>query len=341
MRQPFRLPHAIFGMAMGLIFAAACSVDSSGLPGGAQDAGPRGSGGRSGGAGGGSIGSGGTIGGGGGGLGSGGATGTGGGGDDGSGGSGSGGALGSGGSVGSGGGAGTTGGAGGGAGMPGGSGGRIGTGGLPGSGGAGAGGRAGTGGQGGTGGRAACGPATCPDGCCDDGVCVQGRSADACGRGGAVCRACKSCFRCAQGVCGLNAQSTWALTCRSAVIADETPDGDDWDNRAGNGSGLGGGEPDPYCQMTTSLQFPQSRTDTVVDDYTPTWNEVIATASANQLMVSPADIGVMDEDSLTSQRICSVPLDLTEADFERGSVTLSSEGCSSLTIGLTCAAGAQ
>jgi hypothetical protein len=67
---------------------------------------------------------------------------------------------------------------------------------------------------------------------------------------------------------------------------------------------------------------------------------VIATASANELLVSPVDIAVMDEDLLTSQRICSAPLDLTEADFERGSVTFSSESCSSLTIGLTCASTA-
>jgi hypothetical protein len=213
------------------------------------------------------------------------------------------------------------------------------------------------------GGPEACGPATCPGGCCNGNNCVTAnRTNRRCGTGGAACSACDGCFQCVAGLCQVDPQSSWTVTCASATVT-PTRAGAVWDpSEPGirgvlRELGLGDGPlPDPFCQLRID-GTPQSQTSDQLDTLNPSWNESIDPSGssgrsdssgksgrallASELMSPTTHWTVYVGDDDGSPRmvddICEVAPLPSDSDFAAGGMTFTTEeSCTRLTIQLTC-----
>jgi hypothetical protein len=239
-----------------------------------------------------------------------------------------------------------------------GTGGVMATGGSNGTGGAGMGGATGSGGGGGI----PCGPANCIGCCASDGQCIRNVTAQQCGTKGAACIACGPCQICGSatvagggsaGTCTIDPSSQWTIIADSAQIAMSPPGGGTWDPKTGD---LGGSAPDPFCEYENPAYDVSATTagvtDTVVDAFNVTWDEVITppnvTVSASALMAAkPAwRIWVGDEDCVTprncgtiGQVVCSYQQPISADALMSGGLTISNyQSCVSLTLSFVCQA---
>ena len=210
---------------------------------------------------------------------------------------------------------------------------------------------AGSGGRGGAGGRGGsspgfCNQLNCNDGCCDAGVCVRMRTAQKCGSGGMACAACGACQLCTTaGQCRIDSASRWTIVAVSATLS-----GGGWDRNAGD---LGGSAPDPFCEFENPAGQVSSTTagvtDTIVDDATATWNQVITppgmTVAASTLMANNPtwQIWVGDDDGCSGPGgclgdvVCTIRQTITEAQLRAGQlVVVNRQSCDQVTIGLVC-----
>ena len=104
----------------------------------------------------------------------------------------------------------------------------------------------------------------------------------------------------ARGQCRIDTASRWQIV----AVAAKLDTGNNWDRYSGD---LGGSAPDPFCEYENPAGQVSSTTagvtDTLIDTYNPTWNQVItppgATVSAATLMASsPAwQIWIGDDDN--------------------------------------------
>ena len=232
----------------------------------------------------------------------------------------------------------------------------AGTGGATATGGAmGTGGALGTGGMsGGTGGNGGpkCGPSNC-NGCCGANGCVRNPTAAACGAKGGACMACAPCDACTAGACAIDPNSPWTIVADSVRVNMTPPGGGFWDPAHGD---EGGTAPDLFCEYENPANdvsiTTAGVTDTVVDVYTTTWDEVISpvglTVSASVLMAANPTwrIWVGDEDcsgpgtcGSLGQTICSYQQPISAASLEAGQLTISNyQSCASLSLSFVCQA---
>jgi hypothetical protein len=213
----------------------------------------------------------------------------------------------------------------------------------------------GIGGSGGAGGTASptCSPTNCSNGCCDGDQCIRSHSVQQCGNAGAQCAPCaNNCETCNDsGACDIKPSSDWTIVCEQAKVAMLTSSGMNWDPRSG---AIGGIDPDPFCQFempTGSVTMATAGvTDTIVDSFTPVWNETITpmgkTVKAADLMSSSKTwrIWVGDDDGCTTkggcvgQEICEVDQPLTAGALLSGQlVEKNLMSCLSLAVKFVCA----
>jgi hypothetical protein len=233
-----------------------------------------------------------------------------------------------------------------------GGGGLAGVGGSAGGGGAGIGGGAGGRGGAGSGGRGGttgvCNQFNCSDGCCDSGTCVRQRTAQKCGSGGQACAACGGCQLCTTlGQCRIDSASRWTIIAVSATLS-----GGGWDRNFGD---MGGSAPDPFCEFENPAGQVSSTTagvtDTIVDDATATWNQVITppgmTVAASTLMANNPtwQIWVGDDDGCSGPSgclgdiACTYTSSIPETALRAGEITISNRmSCSSLKLQFVCQA---
>lgn len=106
---------------------------------------------------------------------------------------------------------------------------------------------------------------TC-DGCLSNGVCMVGTERAACGRSGDVCTACYDWELCRPG-CSVDPESRWKITAVSFAL-DSSKEFD---------PGVPGvtNPPDPFATLTVNSTV-VTRTPTVQDAYSGSWNTVLA-----------------------------------------------------------------
>jgi hypothetical protein len=148
-----------------------------------------------------------------------------------------------------------------------------------------------------------CNATTCADGCCSGNSCVKARTAKLCGANGAACMPCGGCQMCnSMGQCRVDSASRWTIVAVSAQLP-TFMSGGTWDRTFGE---IGGSQPDPFCEFEnpagTVNMANAGVTDTITDSLNPTWNQTITpagmTVAASTLMAnSPAwQIWVGDDD---------------------------------------------
>ena len=211
---------------------------------------------------------------------------------------------------------------------------------------AGTGGRGGAGGGGRGGSTGVCNAFNCNDGCCDAGVCVRMRTAQKCGDNGQACAACGACQLCTTaGQCRVDSASRWTIIAVSATL-----NGGGWDRNMGE---LGGSAPDPFCEFENPAGQVSSTTagvtDTIIDDATATWNQVITppgmTVAASTLMANNPtwQIWVGDDDGCDSPQgclgdiACTYSSTISETALRAGELTiLNRMSCTSLRLEFVC-----
>jgi hypothetical protein len=205
----------------------------------------------------------------------------------------------------------------------------------------------GTGGRGGTGGGGGiCNALNCLDGCCAGGTCVRQRTVTQCGANGQACAPCGGCQFCSgTGQCRIETTSRWTIVAVAAQL-----DNSGWDRFSGE---LGGTAPDPFCEYENPAGQVSNTTagvtDTIIDTYNPTWNQVITppgmTVSAATLMASnPAwQIWVGDDDGCPGgtgcegEVACTIRQPITETNLRSGQLIVSNrQNCNSVTINFVC-----
>ncbi|HEY2900156.1 MAG TPA: hypothetical protein VGL59_06255 [Polyangia bacterium] len=166
------------------------------------------------------------------------------------------------------------------------------------------------------------------------------------------CAPCGPCEICGpDGTCQIDPASRWEIVCVSAGIADAPPDGDKWDPDAATSAGAA---PDPYCQFDTMPgsdggSATSAMTTTIVDMFSPTWNQVITppgqTISAADLLDPHAmwkltvsdDDGCADDQGCLAETICTLSPPMNASWLEDGSVsTPVAPSCPTLTLRLVC-----
>ena len=199
-----------------------------------------------------------------------------------------------------------------------------------------------------------CNPTTCPDGCCSGNSCVKARTAKLCGAMGATCAPCAGCQLCSTtGQCRIDTASRWTIVAVSAELPNQIS-GRAWDRNIGD---LGGSKPDPFCeyenpagQVSTTTA---GTTDTVMDTFTPTWNQTITpvgvTVAASTLMSNNPtwQIWVGDDDGCSGPGgclgdvACTIRQTVTEAQLTSGQLVVSNhQSCNSVTLKFVCQAPA-
>jgi hypothetical protein len=196
--------------------------------------------------------------------------------------------------------------------------------------GGGVGGGSATGGGTGTGGggMTGCSASTCATGCCANGVCQPGTTSTQCGRGGIACVACSSSDTCGGAqTCSIDPSSTWLVQPTSAVIAPDNG-GVSWDDFS---------DPDPelglWCPATsTSLTILTKVSDTL----TPNWTSGGCTATAAELMADGIGFDAVDIDTFGADTIANFSAaPVSEQDLRAGTITVSHEALTSMTVQLT------
>jgi len=161
-----------------------------------------------------------------------------------------------------------------------------------------------------------------------------------------ACAACGGCQLCTTaGQCRIDAASRWTIVAVSATLS-----GGGWDRNVGE---LGGSAPDPFCEFENPAGQVSSTTagvtDTIVDDATASWNQVITppgmTVAASTLMAAKPtwQIWVGDDDGCDPPQgclgdiACSYSSTISEAALRAGELTiLNRMSCASLKLQLLC-----
>jgi hypothetical protein len=121
-----------------------------------------------------------------------------------------------------------------------------------------------------------CNPTTCPDGCCSGNSCVKARTARLCGTNGAACVDCGGCQMCnPMFQCRVDNASRWTIVAVSAQLS-TSMSGGNWDRSFGE---IGGSQPDPFCEFENPAGSVNPAnagvTDTITDTLNPMWNTTI------------------------------------------------------------------
>jgi len=158
-----------------------------------------------------------------------------------------------------------------------------------------------------------------------------------------ACDLCETCS--ATGQCRIDSTSRWTIRAVSAELS-----GGGWDRNMGD---VGGSQPDPFCefenpagQVTTMTA---GVTDTIRDDATPTWNQIITpanmTVSAATLMsANPTwQIWVGDDDGCppiggcTADTACTIRQQISESTLQSGRLVVSNrQNCAQVTLDFLC-----
>jgi hypothetical protein len=139
------------------------------------------------------------------------------------------------------------------------------------------------------------------------------------------------------GICELNPESNWTVSCISAAVDATKQNGSEWD---GPGSpGPGGALPDVLCRLMRNNNE-VGETSTVNDQQNPTWNQPVGQVTARMAMSQNNDytifLGDDDGPTTTIDTICQLPFIVPATGFEAAAVTLTNTICTAK-IGLTCA----
>ncbi len=154
-----------------------------------------------------------------------------------------------------------------------------------------------------------CSPASCKSGCCQGTTCRTGMTSSACGSGGAACKSCLKYEYCGSQQCKLSSFSSWDLTIVSAKI-DKTAKSS-WDTWPDNG------DPDAYVEVV--LSGTTKKTSVVNNNWTPTWNEKVGSATAYTFMNTGFTMRVKESDLLLDQTIGECKLTATAGVITSGS----------------------
>ncbi len=144
---------------------------------------------------------------------------------------------------------------------------------------------------------------------CTDSCAGKECGTDACGRS---CGSCSTGFVCNINRCDLDPVGLWTVTVVSGKIATTDADGAAWDAL--------GGAPDPRVCIGLNSSSSRPCTTAPSDTFTPSWNETLLTATANDLRkgvtVSVDDVDVSANDPIVSASSLGVEL----ADFKSRSL---------------------
>lgn len=162
-----------------------------------------------------------------------------------------------------------------------------------------------------------CGPLNC-GGCCSGNTCLGGTATDACGAGGGLCIDCGAGRTCSAAACAIDPASRWDIVVISATLPTIEYTGEAWD-------GLGGA-PDPFvvAQVGSDTATP-TRTSTVNDVFTATYNEVIATGVRADALQAFLAFYVYDEDATANDLVGACRWEIRETDFDGGEIAMTCE----------------
>lgn len=155
----------------------------------------------------------------------------------------------------------------------------------------------------------ACDQTACPKGCCDtSGTCKPGTTDDACGSGGAACKACDSGANeiCQANKCGVKGSGSYRVSAVSATIINS------WGGICGLESSC-----DPYVILTVGTTKGQSSIK--ADTNQPAWNDALLNATAQEITTS-FSIEVYDDDYGPDDKIAACSWKVTDADIAAGKI---------------------
>ena len=144
-----------------------------------------------------------------------------------------------------------------------------------------------------------CSAQTC-DGCCVGGRCDDGRSEQACGRGGVACGSCGTGELCGSRGCAFDDRATFDVRVLYAELDDRC-----WD--------LPCGQPDPYIYVGAGGQ--RERTSLASNTYLPTWNEIVLNQVRASHLMDRLTFEVFDDDLRVDDAVGTCAASFSEADL--------------------------
>jgi len=154
-----------------------------------------------------------------------------------------------------------------------------------------------------------CDSTTCKSGCCDSSkVCKNGTADTACGTAGASCSACKSSEVCTSYKCQPKSSALYKVILEK-LVKEKAFTCDSWP----------GGECDFYLEVEVGPIKATSTTKANTDN--PVWNEVLATATAQQI-TKKLYAKVYDDDWPVDQYVGECKPSVSNADIAKGSLSV-------------------